>query len=84
MELVLKTCVLIEKTEEKCDSSPPQPLLIPIQLERYISECLQLLVVTGLLPYLLPRVGVPIQKRSKFYQLSEMASNRLSEEEVTF
>ena len=82
METVAKICDLVDASE--ADGNEKTPLLIPVKSERDIAKCLQLVVATGLLPYLHPNIGIPIQKRSQFYHLSNSSMDRLSDEQVDF
>lgn len=54
---------------------------LSVQNEKDITKCFQLVVAFGLLPYLLPRVGVPAQKRSKWNNLCSISAN-ISDEQV--
>jgi len=80
METILKICNLVDSS----DTSETTPFLIPVKGEQDISKCLQLIVATGLLPYLHPRVGIPIQKRSQYYQILNSHPSQLSDEQVLF
>ena len=80
METIIKIC----ETVDTSDTSDVAPLLISIKSEQDITKCLQLIVATGLLPYLHPSVGIPIQKRSKFYQILNSHLNQLSDEQVLY
>lgn len=42
---------------------------LSVQNEIEVAKCLQLVVGFGLLPNILPNIGIPIQKRSKWHKL---------------
>ena len=78
METILKICDLVDTS----DTSDISAQLISVKSEQDISKCLQLIVATGFLPYLHPSVGIPIQKRSQFYQLLNSHPSQLNDEQV--
>jgi len=55
---------------------------LSVQNEKDMTKCYQLVIAFGLLPYLLPRVGVPAQKRSKWNNLCSISAN-ISDEQVS-
>jgi len=55
---------------------------LSVQNEKDMAKCYQLVIAFGLLPYLLPRVGVPAQKRSKWNNLCSISAN-ISDEQVS-
>ena len=49
------------------DALPPHSL--SVKQEQHVSSLVQMIIALGILPSLLPGVGLPIEKRSKFYEL---------------
>lgn len=60
------------------DSSIP---CLSVQHEIDIAKCFQLIVGFGLLPSLLPNIGIPIQRRSKYYHFFHQ-SPHITDEQV--
>ena len=46
--------------------APCEPIYLSVQQEKEVAACVQLVVAFGLLPNLVPNIGVPIQKRSNW------------------
>lgn len=61
----------IEAATDRAGSTnaPCEPLFLSVRQEKEVAACLQLVVSFGLLPNLLPNIGVPIQKRSKWWDI---------------
>lgn len=68
MEALLRVGELLEKESTSSGSgkahAPCEPPHLSVQQEKEVAACAQLAVAFGLLPNLLPNVGVPVQKRS--------------------
>lgn len=64
-----------------CNTAEDNRPLLSVQQERDVAKCLQLVVAFGLLPNLMPNVGIPVQKRSKWHNLFASRSGT-SEEQV--
>ena len=55
------------QSDENIDVLPPHSL--SVKQEQHVSSLVQMIIALGILPSLLPGVGLPIEKRSKFYEL---------------
>ena len=65
------------------DALPPHSL--SVKQEQHVSSLVQMIIALGILPSLLPGVGLPIEKRSKFYELvAPKKSNELKSVENFF
>lgn len=73
LETILEIAKSIDLDSVNCNNSgnlnDPNVPQLSVQHEIDIAKCFQLIVGFGLLPNLLPNIGVPIQKRSKFFNL---------------
>lgn len=49
--------------------------ILSVQQQQSVSSMIQLVVALGVVPSLLPGVGLPLAKRSKFYELVAEAEN---------
>ena len=59
-----------------------QPLL-SVNQQQNVSLLIQLVIAFGALPFLLPGVGLPLDKRSKFYSMVCPSSNLSVEQVIT-
>ena len=55
------------QSDENINVLPPHSL--SVKQEQHVSSLVQMIIALGILPSLLPGVGLPIEKRSKFYEL---------------
>ena len=53
-----------------------------VALSRQVQRLLQLVVALGIVPNLLPGVGLPMEKRSAFFQCLKTDEKELDPEEV--
>ena len=80
LEMLLDVTRLVDADSINCNAEDGRPILT-VQQEREVAKCLQLVVAFGLLPNLMPNVGIPVQKRSKWHNLFASPSGT-SEEQV--
>lgn len=85
--MILQVARIIDADNTNCNNPSEEsntanivPVL-SVQQEREIAKCFQLVVAFGLLPNLLPNVGVPVQKRSKWPHLF-LYSGNVTDEQV--
>lgn len=71
MEMILEVAKLMDLDNTNCNVTPEDSIIprLSVQNEIDIAKCFQLIVGFGLLPNLIPNIGVPIQKRSKWPNL---------------
>lgn len=77
MDLDAANC---NKSTNHSDSSIP---CLSVQHEIDIAKCFQLIVGFGLLPNLLPNIGIPIQRRSKYYNLFHQSPHLTDEQKYS-
>ncbi|XP_057368356.1 transport and Golgi organization protein 6 homolog [Daphnia carinata] len=77
MDLDAANC---NKSTIHSDSSVP---CLSVQHEIDIAKCFQLIVGFGLLPNLLPNIGIPIQRRSKYYNLFHQSPHLTDEQKYS-
>jgi len=87
LETILEVAKSIDLDNVNCNNSgnlnDPNLPRLSVQHEIDIAKCFQLIVGFGLLPNLLPNIGVPIQKRSTFFNLFHQPTD-ISDEQVIF
>jgi len=68
--LCLEAVIEVSRLHDADDANSNGPCpTFSVQQERDVAKCLQLAVAFGLLPNLMPNVGIPVQKRSKWHNL---------------
>ena len=71
--MILELAKIIDSDSANCnlsdDSDNSQIPRLSVQNEIDVAKCFQLIVGFGLLPNILPNIGIPIQKRSKWHNL---------------
>ena len=75
----VKQCLnLLKELELALKDTPDLDVALSIQQQQKVSSLMQMVIALGLVPFLLPGVGVPIEKRSKFFEcVSEEGDSKL-------
>ena len=83
LEMTLEIAKLMDLDNTNCNTtlSDSQVPRLSVQNEIDIAKCFQLVVGFGLLPNLIPNIGIPIQKRSKWHNLFSQSPD-LTDEQV--
>ena len=68
-EYVLKSLELLNSLKESLKSVEDSDLNLSVNQQQNVSSIIQLAVALGIVPSLLPGVGLPLSKRSKFYEI---------------
>ena len=81
MDTILRTSKTVQVLNSRVEQAADPVPILSIQQEKNISTCLQFIVALGILPNLLPNIGIPVRKRSKSYDLFA-GGNSITDEQV--
>ena len=74
---------LLEVSQIGHDDKTKPPLdTLSVSQQQNVSSMIQLVIALGIVPSLIPGVGIPIEKRSKFYEIVMRSHDSKSVEEV--
>lgn len=84
--MILELAAIVDSDSANCnlldDSDSSQIPRLSVQNEIDLAKCFQLVVGFGLLPNILPNIGIPIQKRSKWHNLFSSTTD-ITDEQVS-
>lgn len=85
MEMILELAKIVDSDSANCNLSDDDSQIprLSVQNEIDLAKCFQLVVGFGLLPNIIPNIGIPIQKRSKWHNLFSSTTD-ITEEQVRF